>query len=440
MGNAAVRARDRQKLSVIALAVLVCIAVAGVVVLATTGGGSRKSTSGNGTVTSQAMIGSIGVNVHLSYLDTAYARFPQLEQRLKALGVRYVRDGACSGCVQENQRLRQLGQAGIRLDLIMGDPGGQTGKLPQLVNLVRGQLAPFVTSVEGPNEYDNQGDPHWLPRLRAYQTQLYRAIKSDPKLRHIQVLGPSLVRSQSYGQLGNMVSSLDAANLHPYPPSGGPPAANLPAELRLAAQIAPSKPVFATETGYRTGGPAEPGNKPVSEQWQGALVPALALENFRAGIRRSYFYELVDEKPDPGGKDPQQHYGLLRQDLSPKPGYTALQNLIALLGQGGPVTGTPDAPRATARSLDGSPIHTLTIQRGDGAQVVAIWLTSPHAQDALTKTGKTHSVQLTLDSRAAVQVYRPALGRAPQASYKSSTRVSVKLGADPVLAVIKSGG
>jgi hypothetical protein len=415
------------------------LVAAAVVVFAIVGGGKHRRPSGSGgTVSAQNVVGSIGVNVHMSYLDTSYARFPQIEQRLKALGVRTVRDGACSGCKQENQRLQQLGAAGIKLDLIMGDPRGQTGTLPQLIGLVRGPLAPFVTSVEGPNEYDNQGDPKWLPRLKAYQRQLYDAIKRDPKLRHIQVVGPSLVRSSSYAQLGNIDRMLDAGNLHPYPPNGGPPAANIAQELRLASTIAPGRSVQATETGYRTGGPPQPGNRPLTEQQEAAYLPALVLEYYRAGIRRSFLYELADEKPDPQGKDPQQHYGLLRQDLSPKPAYSALQNLIGLLSSAGPAKGSLDAPRATASSIDGSPIHTLTIQRGDGSQVLAMWLTSPTARDALAGRGRTHPVQLALGDRAAIDVYRPSLGKGPQQRLRPTTEAKIQLGADPVLAVIKS--
>ena len=35
---------------------------------------------------------SVGVNVHVTYLDTSYARMDQWAARLKELGVRHVRD------------------------------------------------------------------------------------------------------------------------------------------------------------------------------------------------------------------------------------------------------------------------------------------------------------------------------------------------------------
>jgi hypothetical protein len=392
------------------------------------------------TVPAQNVVGSIGVNIHLSYFSTAYGNFPAIATRLKALGVRNVRDVACSGCTLQNQRLRDLGAAGIRLNLVMGDPTGRTGKLPQLLALVRGPLRPYVASVEGPNEYDNSGDPNWAPRLKAYQQELYRGIKSDPRLRGLPVFGPSLVHPQSYGQLGNISRSDDAASVHAYPPNGQPPMLDLPNELRLANTTEPSRPVISTETGYRTGGPPQPGNRPVSEAREAAYLTDLVLGYYRAGVKRSFIYELVDEKPDPSGKDSQQHFGLLRNNFSPKPAYFALHNLISLLSAGGPARGSLDAPRATASSSGGSRMQTLTMQRGDGSQVLAIWPTDPSAADAVGKAGRTHPVQIALSRRAPLALYRPAIGPNVQRRLASATQATVRVGADPLLVVVPRSG
>jgi hypothetical protein len=400
-------------------------------VLALTLGGRKSRPSSGGTVPAQNVVGSIGVNVHLSYGDTTYSNFPAVMARLKALGVRYVRDGACAGCVQENARLRQLGQAGFRFDLIMGDPKNSTGTLQQNLASVR-QIAPFVTSVEGPNEYDNQGDPQWLSKDLAYQRQLYRAVKGDPKLRHIQVIGPSLVNSASFAKLAGIGTSLDAVNLHAYPPNGGPPATNVDEELRLAASEAPRKPVVATETGFRTGGRPLPGNRPVNKRLEAAYVTSLVLEYYRAGIRRSYLYELLDERRDPQGTNPQEHFGLLNPNTRPKPAFTALRNLIKILSAGGPTSPlTLQPPHVTATTLDGSPIHTLTMQRGDGSQVLAVWETAPGR--------RPHPLELTVDQSASLSIYRPAIGRGVQRQIGPVTDARLKLGADPVLVVTGPG-
>lgn len=418
-------------------AAVAALAIAIVLVFVVSTGNKRSQPKGPGaTVPAQDVVGSIGVNIHLSYFSTAYGKFPALAARLKSLGVRNVRDVACAACTVENQRLRQLGEAGIKLNLVMGDPSGKSGKLPQLLALVRGPLRPFVSSVEGPNEYDNGGDPQWAPRLRAYQQELYRGIKGDPRLRSLPVIGPSLVHPQSYGQLGNIGQSADIANVHAYPPNGQPPALGIGNELHLAAITEPSRPVMSTETGYRTGGPALPGNRPVSEAREAAYLPDLVLDYYRAGVRRSFIYELVDEHPDPAGKDPEQHFGLLRNDLSPKPAYLALRNLISVVSAGGPARGSLDAPRATATSLDGTRIDSLTMQRGDGSQVLAIWPTNPGAADATGRSGKTHAIDIALSKRAPLTVYRPALSGGPQRRLTPTDDATVRIGADPLLIVI----
>lgn len=425
MGLATITRRPK-RLIAIAAAVPIAALVLAIVLLVVLSGGKSGPPRG-AAVPAQNVVGSIGVNVHLQYLDTAYRNFPAIEARLEALGVKNIRDGACVGCAQENQRLQQLGQAGFKFDLIMGDPKGQSGKLPQLVGLVR-QFSPYMTAVEGPNEYDNQGDPQWAPKLRSYQQQLYKAVKGEDKLKRLPVIGPSFVNPESFREVGDLSRSMDASNLHSYPPNGAPPASNVDSELRRAEAMAPRKPAFSTETGYRTGGPPLPGNKPVDPRTASAYLTSLVLEYYRAGIHRSYLYELVDEKPDRFNKDPQQHFGLLHNNLKPKPAFHALHNLISLLSVGGPAKGQMQDPAGTVTTLDGAPIHTLTMQRGDGSQVLAVWLTSPDK--------RIHKLELSLDDSNPVQVYRPGLSRKPQADLPTSTDFTLKLGREPVLVVI----
>jgi hypothetical protein len=429
VGLATITKRPKHVIAIAAGVPIAALVLAIVLILALSGGGSKTP---HGTaIPAQNVVGSIGVNVHLSYLNTTYSRFPAIAGRLKALGIHNIRDGACPGCVQENQRLQQLGRQGFGIDLIMGDPRGTTGKLPQLVGSAN-QLAPFITSLEGPNEWDNQGDPHWATNLSAYQQNLYKAVKDDDKLKGKPLLGPSFVDPTSFQKVAPQIAkSFDIANMHSYPPNGSPPASNIEGELARAAANAPRKPAYATETGYRTGGRPQPGNKPVDPRLAATYLTTLVLEYYRSGVPRTYLYELADERHDPTNKDPQQHFGLLNASLRPKPAYTALRNLVSILSTGGPATGQLQDPAGTITSLDGAPIHTLTMKRGDGSQVMAVWLTSPDR--------KMHTLELTLDQSESVQVYRPTLGRRAQASLPTSTDDRIKLGREPVLVVIPPG-
>jgi hypothetical protein len=271
---------------------------------------------------------SVGVNVHLSYYNTAYRNFPAVAHALADLGVRQVRDGACAGCTGQNDRLEALGRQGIGLTLIMGHPGGSES-LASLVSLASGPLLPHLAAVEGPNEYDGSGDRRWTTRLRAYQHELWRRVRATPKLTAVPVLGPSLLSFANFSKLGDLSHWLDCGNVHPYA-AGDVPSADLRANMAAVRRVASRKPVCATEAGYHNA-TADRGDHPgVSETTAGAYVPRLYLDFFRAGIERTFLYELVDEWSDPGREKRDSNFGLLRNDFSPKPAYRSLKALMQL--------------------------------------------------------------------------------------------------------------
>ena len=60
-------------------------------------------------------VDSVGINIHLHFNDTAYANFPRVQQALKDLGVRHVRDGLVDTAWKEYyDRHNQLGRLGIK--------------------------------------------------------------------------------------------------------------------------------------------------------------------------------------------------------------------------------------------------------------------------------------------------------------------------------------
>jgi len=327
---------------------------------------------------------------------------------------------------------------------------------------------PAIDSVEGPNEtdqfwkmfqksYKGQG---WRPGTPvetkkaydeavlqgiirgtvAFQTDLYEALKADPATKKLTVIGPALGGTYAPNTIpnplpaGSMTGAVDWGNFHPYPyggnfdgyggsydtimaphdythagnfPSvsmdrddkGSPFAAN--AFVSYAPPFAP-KPMAATETGYPTQ------RSGTSELAQGKYLPRLFCEYFTHGVRRTFWYELVDEDefPDPDGNNPECHYGIVRKDLSPKPAYTALKSLLTLLKDPMPAAGF--APAALDYSLAVSPVrgykepnsglvadydrtqyvHHLLLQKSDGVFYLLLWheiadedtSVSPHRQ------------------------------------------------------------
>ena len=140
------------------------------------------------------------------------------------------------------------------------------------------------------------------------------------------VIGPSFVDSANRRRLPADLPGL--FNAHPYP-GGGPPETVLGDAAREYSSEPRRSGMVFTETGYHNALRDTTDQPPASEEAAAVYFPRLLVTAFGVGARRTFIYELLDEKPDPGLGDLQQHFGLLRNDLSPKPAFTAIKTLIA---------------------------------------------------------------------------------------------------------------
>jgi hypothetical protein len=320
--------------------------------------------------TAASFVDSIGVNTHTYYDDTAYHdRFDTVAQRLRELGVRHVRENLMPDRPDQYEMLNELAAAGIKSTLILGSPEDGSSGLKGLTSILDSDLHGSVDAVEGPNEYDLfHGGPNWMSELASYQSQLYSTVKSDPSLSALPVLGPSLGNTNSDGS--DVSGALDYGNIHSYP-NAEPPEDNVSRLLATATEMSGSKPVLATETGYHTALNWSGDHKPASEAAQATYMPRLFLEYFRRGIVRTFSYELLDEFPDPNREESESNFGLLRNDLSPKPAFTALRNLISILADPGPAF-TPGSLGYTV-SGDQDDLHQMLLAKRDGSYYLALW-------------------------------------------------------------------
>ncbi len=142
----------------------------------------------------------------------------------------------------------------------------------------------------------------------------------------VPVIGPSFIDPANRDRLPADLPGL--SNGHPYP-GGGPPEPALAAAAREAERDPGPRGLVFTETGYHNALNDSANQPPASEEAAAVYFPRLLLEAFGLGARRTFIYELLDEKPDPGLTDLQQHFGLLRNDFSPKPAFAAIRTLIA---------------------------------------------------------------------------------------------------------------
>ncbi len=357
-------------------------------------------------VSANAFMDSVGVSVHWEYKDGVYGKqVDAIAAAVVQLGVRHVRgyDPAISP---------RLARSGVGAMLVAGPEVGLPQQIAQTVANANAKF-PVIDTVEGSNEadlfwplhhysYHEQGFP---AGTLAYQHDLYAAIRSRPELNAVQVIGPSLGRTYLPGPLhgnpyagGGLADAVDLGNFHPYPFGGNSfslpfpydsiaryywtgnfPSANLDeypyAFLAYAPPFAP-RPMAATETGYPTW------RNGVTEAVQAKYIPRLVAEYCRLGIRRAYLYELVDDMPDPDGNNQDSHFGLMRNDLSRKPAFTALQSLLAVVA---PEAGSPngglsqDLPAIglAAHMPSGLDrpryVHSLIVRRSPDEAVLLLW-------------------------------------------------------------------
>ena len=179
--------------------------------------------------------------------------------------------------------------------MIVGDPLQRygIGSLTQQLNMIEQQFPEAVATLEGPNEFDEQGDPNWVADLREYQRGIWESVHQRPALASKPVLGPSLVYRESRAELGDVSQWTNQGNMHPYPGGQMPDLeSHTDSELSLATTNTSStsrwrRPRPATRTRSTT---VNAGNRPITEKATGIYTPRLFLDNFRRGIVRTYDY------------------------------------------------------------------------------------------------------------------------------------------------------
>jgi hypothetical protein len=391
---------------------------------------------------------SVGLTTHIVYYDTPYGDWPRIVSKLVELGVKHLRDGVYANPALQwrdwNQRyydaVEVAAAQGIKFDLGMGQPGFGAGTLDQLAAVVRGRLRGAVEAVEDPNEFDLFGGiAGWPQTLVAYDRSLYQTVKSDRTLRTLPVVGPSFGTYDAPQQIGNQARWLDIGNIHPYTGGQSPSAAHTESELLRAALTAPGKPVWATEAGFNNAVHAADSSAEqpaVPERVAADYTLTTLLEHFKNGIARTYLYELIDEHPDPGQSAPQQDYGLLRNDFSPKPAYTALQNLLRLVGQGAPEGWLH--PLDSVLPADTPRLRHLVLQRDDGTYVVALWSLASAWNTAARQPVRVprQSVTVALPAAASAAIANPVTAAAARPMALRRGRVRVRVGRDPIILLV----
>ncbi len=321
------------------------------------------------------------MNTHWSFLNVYTSNYTGLKAKLAESGIRYIRDGCSSA---SRARVIDLhNNLGIRINMIperrKSGPGVQPlnlTALPEALNEIKSEILNAVVSFEAPNEYDlsHGPDTDWVGSIKNYTILLSTIVKSDEMLRNIPIIGPSLTSLEAYEAVGNMDQYIDYANLHLYQwgywpgnegwnGKGAIPSITYYVNFYAHQQSPSGKLVQTTETGYQD----NLQNKGLSEVADGKYAVRAFAEFFRRGIYRTFKYELVNQDiPGPEGA-----FGLLRNDLSEKPSFRAVKNLIAILSDKGPSF----QPGTLNYILNGSTdnVRQMLFQKRNGDFYLMIW-------------------------------------------------------------------
>lgn len=399
-------------------------------------------------------VNSIGVGTHLGYLDEVYGTGYStiIEPRLIEMGVRHIRDGMTEW-PDVYAKMNELATHGIKIQGVcepsLDSRGNPIWTDASAVIAGATQMQGAVESFEGPNEVDNNfgPSPNWENDLATYQKALYAAVKSNPIFSRYPVLGGALGGSDRpqmlFDVVGMLSAYMDFGSMHPYPITGTPTNGLQTNITNYQTYYTGTHPLIASETGYHN---AIDNTNPNTQWWpgisypaSGKYIPRIYLEYFNAGITRTFIYELIDEKAN--STDSEMNFGMLMNDGTPKPSFTAVKDLVSILSDPGPSF----TPRTLSYSLNNPPalVHHTLLAKRNGTVDLILW------QDAVSfdtttmvdVSVPTQPVTVSLgDSFSVANIYDPTLGSVASSQILNPSQFTVQVPDHPlVIELIPSG-
>lgn len=419
-----------------------------------------------------AATNAVSVNDFLDSIGTQSAisrrgeNFDKTLECAKYLGARWFRAGV-EGNVPVEQYIQLHQQAGLRFSWGLGSGGSNIPKL--LTTAKQVAAAGALLAFEGPNEPNNWGVTYqgqrgggrnattWLP-LAKLQSDLYKAVKSDPDLKKYPVWSPSEMGAET-DNVGLQFLTIpkgagclmpdgtqyaDAANVHNYfyHPSSARPADNKTwnaADPTSACKVDGlygnhgrtwakkfagyseaeliKLPRVTTETGAKIEGA-------ITEEVLALNILTMYLDQFKRGWSYSNLYLLRDRVDEAGN----QQYGFYRPDYSPRKAAVYLHNLTTILADKGVLA----QPGRLNYSIPEEPatVHDLLLQKSDGTFELVVWGERVTGSSSVTvHLGGTYGT---------VQVYDPTVGTAPVQTQGKIDSLTLTLSNHPLIIAIRS--
>ena len=332
-------------------------------------------------------IDSVGVNTHLGS-DPYKSAFAVLRDRIGASGIKHLRDEIRP--TNDLERWRDLHRSfGVKSHLLVSP---STNTVPQMLDYVSKLGVERISAIEGQNEGDSdwfiaqpaaRGD--WSAAVVDYQKGVWQSLRQHYRPETLPVVSPTVLNYRPHNMLliGAAAPYTDVVAIHSYPQHAQEPEtdesyAALAWYLKnFRDPFKPGAPVMVTETGYND--QIRRQSAAVSEAAASVYLPRMLLFNFASGIRRTFLYEFMD-----GGTAPaewEHHFGLLRNDGTPKQSFFAIANLLTAMQCEADENVPTDNGGLGELLIDGRPLETnsgklrsVAFRVSSSRMLVAVWL------------------------------------------------------------------
>jgi len=407
------------------------------------------------SVASAASFGeAVGICIHPSWRNGIWSEAPWPQAFLDS-GVRHARGKIAQGRAGREAvaDLRPLFARGVKICATVASEGGAFDFEKTKDNL--DFLAEYVgaenlSAIESANEYNKPSSrpSDWAPRLRQFQQWLYQEVRSNRALSGVPVVAPSIWGrlTGDYRELGNLEPYVDRGCLHYYTGGRRPTRAGRPSPIdeggslgqyaledaiQDARTLAPSKPLWITEYGYRVEGPGSRGRGPDLPEAAAAryLIRGL-LDAFEDGVEKIFIYSLLDDVHRDG-----KYHGLIDGSLRRRPTFDAVRNLMALFDD----RKARGRPTMLPYSLAGAPptLKRQLFMKNDGSYLLTLYqdVDSYDQRRRQLLQAPPAPVELRLPRPAArMDVYTPTIAAAAVQSVTGARTLAVPV-ADHVTVV-----
>lgn len=404
---------------------------------------------------SDKFVDSIGVNTHLdSNLENS--TFDSiLLGKINGAGIRHVRE-ALLDYNYYRQRLKQMSDSGIKLDLVVDKNLATPTHLPSIdstVNLVNTYISQGVkiNSIELPNEYNNSRlvwnnlppPSDWPKWLFEFSRDFSNRIKNNPSTPNITVVAPTLVTYAAVPlleQAGPIKNYVDYGNVHWYCHFLSDPNApglgnlcNLDSDLANFGRPYAGKPIMITETGIATssniaGEPAQFQSRLLSEAVASKYQSRRLLELFNRGIARTYLFELYI-RPSATPTSIDYYFGLIDKNGREKPAFTTIKNMITLTKDAG---ADFTAGKLKYRLQGPSSLRQTLLQKRNGQFLLWLWNEVDSTQSVSPQGATVTFNQAVMD----LKTYDPLTSTNIVAQASSVGQIEIQVADSPVLIVL----